>query len=143
MSDTENSDNLQANMSPDEAMATLFANMVMQQTNMALMFLGKVPHPETKQPVMDLEMAQVFIDYLEMLAVKTKGNLDKREEGLLKQSLTAVRLAFVEAARESAEQPKAEAKAPSPVPNPAPAQPGGAPQPAPEADSHKKFQKKY
>jgi hypothetical protein len=80
-----------------ETMSALFAHMVLQQTNMALMLLGKVPHPQTGERVQDLEAAQMFIDQLEMLEVKTKGNLDKREEGLLKQSLAAVRMAFVEA----------------------------------------------
>src|SRR5687767_16013155 len=60
----------------EEIMSALFANMVIQNTNMALMFLGKVPHPQTGQPVKDLESAQMFIDQLEMLAYKTRGNLD-------------------------------------------------------------------
>jgi hypothetical protein len=85
-----------ADSSLEEIRSALFANMVLQQTNMALMFLGKVPHPQTGERVQDVEAAQMFIDQLEMLEVKTKGNLDKREEGLLKQSLAAVRMAFVE-----------------------------------------------
>ena len=68
-------------------MSALFANMIVQQTNMALMLLGKVPHPETGEKYKDLESAKMFIDQLEMIEVKTKGNLDKREDGLLKQSL--------------------------------------------------------
>src|SRR5882724_1145920 len=92
-----------------EMMAAVFTNMVMQQTNMALMFLGQVPHPETGQPVRDLDAARMFIDQLEMLDAKTKGNLDKREEGLLKQSLTALRMAFVEAVNSEA-PPAAEKK---------------------------------
>src|SRR5437867_2283404 len=84
--------------SPEDRISALFANMVAQQTNMALMFLGRVPHPESGQPVRDLKAAQMFIDQLEMLEVKTKGNLDKQEAGFLKQNLTALRMAFVEAA---------------------------------------------
>ena len=34
------------------------------------------------------DRAQRLIDQLEMLEIKTKGNLDKREEGLLKQGLS-------------------------------------------------------
>src|SRR6267378_478089 len=86
-----------ANASKEEIMSALFANLVIQQTNMAMMMMGKMAHPETGQAYKDLESAKLFIDQLEMLEVKTKGNLDKREEHLLKQSLTAVRLAFVEA----------------------------------------------
>src|SRR5437870_13923500 len=88
-------DDLQ-NASREEIMSALFANMVVQQTNMALMLLGKVPHPETGEQYKDLEAAKMFIDQLEMIEAKTKNNLDKREEGLLKQSLAALRMAFVE-----------------------------------------------
>jgi len=86
-----------ANASQEEIMAAMFANLVMQQAQTAYMFLGKAPNPDTGQVVLDLETAKYFIDQLEMLAYKTKGNLDRQEEGLLKQSLTTLRLAFVEA----------------------------------------------
>jgi len=130
-------------------MSALFANLVVQQTNMALMFLGQMPHPETGERIQDLEAARVFIDQLEMIEVKTKGNLDKREDQLLKQSLTTLRMAFVEAVN-------------SPAPNPsgAPSESGastatgstqtssaaaGADTAAsgPQEGSHKKFSKKY
>src|SRR5437899_11624309 len=81
----------------DEMMTALFAHLVMQQTNMAMMLMGKAPHPETGQPVKDLEAAKLFIDMLEMLQAKTKGNLTKDEENLLRQSLTNLRMMFVEA----------------------------------------------
>src|ERR1051326_9119762 len=80
----------------EQMMSALFAGMVIQQGNMALTFLGKLPHPETNETIRDTETAKVFIDQLEMLEVKTKGNLDRREEALLKQTLMTVRLAFVE-----------------------------------------------
>src|SRR3954466_7187347 len=85
--------------SPQEIMSALFANMVIQNTNMALMFLGKVPHPQTGQPIKDLESAQMFIDQLEMIAYKTRGNLDQDEQQLLKQSLVSLRMSFVEELR--------------------------------------------
>ena len=86
-----------ANASRGELMSALFAGMVIQQTNLALMLLGKIPHPETGKTLQDIESAKMFIDQLEMIEVKTRGNLDRQEEKLLKQSLTALRLAFVEA----------------------------------------------
>ena len=52
-----------ANASREEIMSALFANMVVQQTNMALMLLGKVPHPETGEIIQDLETAKMFIDW--------------------------------------------------------------------------------
>jgi hypothetical protein len=88
-------------MTPEQFMSALFANMVIQNSNMALMFLGKVPHPQTGQPVKDLESAQMFIDQLEMLAYKTRGNLDNEEKQLLQQSLISLRMAFVEELRKA------------------------------------------
>ena len=73
----------------------------MQNTNMALIFLGHAPNPQTGQKAQDLDHAQYFIDQLEMLEVKTKGNLDKQEEAILKQSLGSLRLMYVEAVNQA------------------------------------------
>ena len=134
-----------------ELMAALFASMVVQQTNMALIFLGKTPHPETGERVQDLDAAQMFIDQLEMLEAKTKGNLDKREEGLLKESLMTLRMAFVEAVEggsAASPSPKGSAAAASDSDAPKaaaeekkPSTPAAAP--AEDAESRKKFTKKY
>ena len=142
-----------ANASPEQITAALFANLVIQQTNMAFMFLGRVPHPDTGEIVQDLESAKFFIDQLEMIEVKTKGNLDKREEGLLKQSLTGLRMAFVEAMDGKAPAAPAERIAPTEAAAPAPQaeepSPAAAPAPTPAAapvadeESRKKFSKKY
>jgi hypothetical protein len=115
-----------------EELSSLFAHLVIQQSNMAMMLLGKVPHPETGKVIRDIDAAKLFIDQLEMLEIKTRGNLSKEEAALLKRGLVSLRLAFVEAV-ESA--PPA-----SPTPPPAQAAPSS---PAPEEESHKKFSKKY
>jgi len=132
----------------EERTMALFANLVVQQTNMALMFLGRVPHPESGEPVRDLNAARMFIDQLEMLETKTKGNLDKREEALLKQSLTSLRMAFVEAVNEEPSAPPK--KEPAKAATAPPTAPAGAREPASapgesstEAESRKKFSKKY
>jgi hypothetical protein len=131
-----------SNASRDEIMSALFANMVVQQTNLALMLLGKVPNPETGQPMQDLDAAKMFIDQLEMLEAKTKGNLDKNEEKLLGQSLTSLRLAFVEAIEAPATP---EQNPPEPIrPPSASAASTTAKANAPsEEESRKKFSKKY
>lgn len=158
-------------MTPEQFMAAVFMNMVMQNTNMAAMFLGKVPHPQTGQPIKDLESAQMFIDQLEMLAFKTRGNLSQQEKQLLQESLVSLRMAFVEELRKagipvpdsltqsaaptsetqqtapspaSAPAPAAQAAAPSPTPTPAPAPAPEPPKPsAAEEESRKRFSKKY
>jgi len=83
MNDSHVSDNIPVNGSPEETMSALFAHMVMQQSSMAMMLLGKTAHPETGQVVCDLEAAKFFIDQLEMLEFKTKGNLNQEEAALL------------------------------------------------------------
>jgi hypothetical protein len=142
-------------ISHDQAISAMFASMVMQNTNMALIFLGQAPNPQTGQTAQDLDHAKYFIDQLEMLAAKTKGNLDKQEDALLKQSLTHLRLAFVEAV----EHPPKNAPAPvEPVSPPLAAAPEGPPvdeeetpvveptlpgEQAAASESRKKFSKTY
>jgi Domain of unknown function (DUF1844) len=82
----------------EEQNTALFAGLVMQQANAALMCLGKGKHPGTGEETIDLDSARYLIDQLEMLAVKTKGNLSSQEEAFLKQSLMTARLTFVETA---------------------------------------------
>jgi len=129
----------------DEMLSALFAHLVMQQSNMAMMLMGKAPHPETGKPVRDLESAKLFIDLLEMLEAKTKGNLTKEEQSLLKQTLMAVRMGFVEAVESSPAQP--EAMPPQSTEAAKSADPEKAPSletaPPAQEESHKKFTKKY
>ena len=147
MSDPEGSTPFKGQAAREDITSVLFAQMVMQQANMAMMLLGKVPHPESGQTIKDIEAAQLFIDQLEMLERKTKGNLTKEESALLKQSLMSLRLAFVEAVEPSQQQAAASSTAapPSPAqpkesatPPPTPATPS-----EPEDEHRKKFTKKY
>lgn len=150
MSDAQTSTSPTGDFSQAGHLSALFASLVLQQSNMALMMLGKVPPPEGGEPFQDIDSARVFIDQLEMLEAKTRGNLTKEEEKLLRQNLTALRMAFVEAveARESARPSATTTTAPtaaSAPPSPSPTTEGGA-RPAPDgaADApHKKFSKKY
>jgi len=137
MSDSTNAQNPPEQMGRDEMYSALFAHMVMQQSQMAMMLLGQVPHPESGKTMQDLDGAKLFIDQLEMLEVKTKGNLSKEEANLLKQTLMSLRLAFVEAVNAAPSAPSA------------PTEQGTDEKkttetaaPAPE-ESHKKFSKKY
>ena len=131
----------------EDMMSALFAQLIIQQTNLAMMLLGKVAHPETGQVHKDIDSARLFIDQLEMLEVKTKGNLTKEESGLLKQSLMNLRLAFVEAvdepARGSSEPASAGTNAPPPQTATSPASSTGPAAGSEEEEHRKKFSKKY
>jgi len=142
MSDSEPNEDPLLNASREEIMSALFAHMVIQNTNMALMFLGKTPHPESGEHIFDLEAARMFIDQIEMLEVKTKGNLSREEEKLLQQSLTHLRMTFVQAVENP---PKVE---PEKKPETPPTQPSAEEKPVPtpdssEAESRKRFSKKF
>jgi hypothetical protein len=126
-------------ISRQEMMSALFAQLVIQQANMAMLLLGKVPHPQTGETVRDLEAARLFIDQLEMLEAKTKGNLNKEEGQLLKQSLMSLRMAFVDAVQSPPPEKKPDEVTPPPPENKIEA--GG--ESAADADSKKKFTKKY
>ena len=148
MSDPHASNNMPAGGSPEEMRSALFAQMVMQQSSMAVMLLGKTPHPETGQVVCDLEAARFFIDQLEMLEFKTKGNLNAEEAALLKQSLTSLRMAFVEAVNSppatTQSRPEPGSAPVATGPEAAPANPSAAPSaPLAEEAPRKKFTKKY
>jgi hypothetical protein len=143
MSERESSEEALGSVTNEEMMSALFAQLIIQQSNMAIMLLGKVAHPETGQVHKDIEAARLFIDQLEMLETKTKGNLSKEESALLKQSLMTLRLAFVDAV----DSPKPEQK-----PQSTPAAPQSESKtdassttgPAGAEDEHrKKFSKKY
>jgi hypothetical protein len=120
-------------VTPEEMHTALFAQLVMQQTNLAMMLMGKVPHPESGEVTRDVDAARLFIDQLEMLEAKTKGNLTKEEAALLKQSLMNLRLTFVDAIESPAESRPSPKAAPE---QPAPAKPA-------EEEHPKKFSKKY
>lgn len=128
----------------DQFISALFSSMVLQQANMALMFLGKVPHPQTGEHVHEPETARVFIDQLEMLEAKTRGNLSPQEDKLLKDTLMSVRLQFVEAVNASSAQASTPATgASSPSGTPASGETAPSDASASEEESRKKFTKKY
>ncbi|MGO8931509.1 MAG: DUF1844 domain-containing protein [Limisphaerales bacterium] len=147
MSDPHASDNTAVSGNPEEMRSALFAHMVMQQSSMAMMLLGKTVHPETGQVVCDLEAAKIFIDQLEMLEFKTKGNLNEEEAALLKQSLMSLRMAFVEAVNSAPASPESRQQGSPPAgatPSAEPNSRAKAPSASPsEEEPRKKFTKKY
>ena len=142
MNDAPSSQTDATSFSREEMHSALFAQLVLQQTNLALVFLGKTPNPETGETTRDLDSARLFIDQLEMLEAKTKGNLSREEGRLLQQSLMTLRMSFVEAVEVPTATSTKEAKArPAAAEDKsAPGEPAGA---AAEGESRKRFSKKY
>ena len=67
----------------------------------ALMQLGELPHPETRQPEIDLEAAKETIDLLALLESKTKGNRTREEDEILAQLIPELQMKFVQKASPS------------------------------------------
>src|SRR5271166_304576 len=97
--------------SPDRQ-SMLFARLVFMLHAAAMQYLGKIKNPVTDSIERDLAGAQGMIDTLEMLELRTRGNLAPEEARMLAQMLQELRLNYVDEAQK---------------PPPAPAQDGGAP----------------
>ena len=61
----------------------------------ALVLLGEIPNPATKQKEQDLPQAKYIIDTLAMFQQKTKGNLTKEEEEGLEEIIYHLRIKYV------------------------------------------------
>ena len=127
-------------------MTQRFIEFVMMQAQQAAMFLGRIPNPQTGKPEVNLEIARMFIDQLEMIHDKTRGNLTSEESEILTRVLSDLQLTFVQASGTTVPaapvepaSPDAPATAPAPVAT-APERPS---EPAPDSESKKKFTKSY
>lgn len=80
-----------------------FTSFVLSLSTSALIHLGVRPEEaepaEADPPEVNLPMARQVIDMLEMLAEKTRGNLDPDETRLLDHVLHDLHMRFVEATR--------------------------------------------
>jgi hypothetical protein len=81
---------------PEVTLATFIVSL----SSSALVHLGEIPEPETNESRIDLPIAKQIIDTLGMLEEKTKGNLDKDEERLLRAVLYDLRMRYVQKSAE-------------------------------------------
>lgn len=72
-----------------------FPTFIMSLNASALVNLGIVENPATGNKETNLTIAKQTIDILSMLEEKTKGNLSKDEEGMLKSILYDLRIIYV------------------------------------------------
>jgi hypothetical protein len=83
-----------------------FAALVSMLVTQALFAMGllEVKGQEGQEKEPDLELAKYNIDMLEILEEKTKGNLTEEEKKVLENTLSQVRMAYVQVAEQV--QPK-------------------------------------
>ncbi|MEO8439447.1 MAG: DUF1844 domain-containing protein [Spartobacteria bacterium] len=130
-------------------MTQRFIEFVMMQAQNAALFLGQIPNPQTGQAEVNLEVARMFIDQLAMIQEKTRGNLTTDEGTVLRNALSSLQMAFVEASQAGHPSastplaPEAEAESTPPASEERPAPSDAAPAPASETESKKKFSKSY
>ena len=92
-----------------------FENLIRMLGSNAAMVLGAYADPRTGQPVIDPEAAREFIDMLDALHEKTKGNLAPEEDSLLLDLLGKLKMTYLEvnqavAAQAAAAQTKAKTR---------------------------------
>ncbi len=63
----------------------------------ALMALGRIPNPITNKSITNIATARHFIDTLDMLEQKTRGNLTGEEQRLLEEIQHQLRTMYLEA----------------------------------------------
>jgi len=73
---------------------TRFNDFVYLQAQNAGLFLGQLENPTTGETNVNLNAASMVLDSLEMLAVKTKGNLSEEEASLLEKALLNIRALY-------------------------------------------------
>ena len=88
-----------------------FENLIRMLGSNAAMVLGAYADPRTGQPMLDPEAAREFIDMLDALHEKTKGNLAPEEDSLLLDLLGKLKMTFLEVNQAVAAQAAQQAKA--------------------------------
>jgi Domain of unknown function (DUF1844) len=124
-----------------------FIEFVVMHAQNAALFLGQIPNPKTGEGEVNLDLARMFIDQLAMIQEKTRGNLTNEEATILRNTLSNLQMAFVEASGGARPSGAPETAAQSQTPEePSATQPEpSAPitSAEPETESHKKFTKSY
>jgi hypothetical protein len=79
----------------EELEKATFLSIIMRMATGAYISLGVAEDPTTGKKNKDLEVSKYLIDSLRTLREKTKGNLDKEEEGYLSNIIQDLELKYV------------------------------------------------
>ncbi len=74
----------------------MFFTLIYSFQMQAMIGLGKLNNPVTNKSEKDMDAASMAIDMLEMLQDKSRNNISKEEETFLNETLTNLRLKFLE-----------------------------------------------
>ncbi len=91
----DSEDGSAANPMPEPPPAS-FSVLVTMLFTQAMAMLGQMPDPNTGEAKVNKPFAKHYIDTLEMLESKTKGNLDEQETAMLNEALHALRMMYVD-----------------------------------------------
>jgi hypothetical protein len=122
-------------------MAQRFIEMVMMQAQNAAYALGQIPHPETGEAPVNVELARLFIDQLIVLRTKTRGNLSSDEQAVLNNAISNLQMVFVEVSQKAPAAGNGEAAEAEPAPAAAKEEPARSAEA--EEETRKKFTKSY
>ena len=76
-----------------------FSTLVLMFGTAAMVHLGAAPDPVSGESKLDLSQAKQMIDLLDVLKVKTAGNLTATESGMLEDLLFDLRMRYLEAGK--------------------------------------------
>jgi len=74
-------------------MTSRFIQFIMLQAQQTKLCLGILPHPATGKPEPNMAAAKMFVEHLEMIEAKTRGNLSQEETQILSNALTELHIA--------------------------------------------------
>ena len=87
----ENIDQEEVQQLPPVDFISYLANLV----ETGRLYLEGIPNPETEEVVINLPLVKHVIDTIEMLEVKTKGNLTAPEANFLSNTLYELRMGYI------------------------------------------------
>ena len=87
----ETTDQEEAQQLPPVDFISYLANLV----ETGRLYLEGIPNPETEEVVINLPLVKHIIDTIEMLEVKTKGNLTAPEANFLSNTLYELRMSYI------------------------------------------------
>ena len=97
-------------MSSDRQSGEMFQGLVISLAAATMQHLGKTLNPVTNKIEKNLDAASSTIDMLDMLEMKTNGNLSDSEAKLLKGVLAELKMNYVETMNEKPAEPIPEKK---------------------------------